>query len=145
MTNEVEEPCKVCEGLCCGEIPRLMQKAAADEAALGAIAVWLEQNQPDVFRRGLWDAICEARKGPFQLAASAAKLPVQQSKPRFSQEGKFVFDDDFGYDAKLKVDGDWPDDGHRDAYLEAVCKALNSGTIPALKDELPAVKSGMTE
>lgn len=68
-TKQQTEPCKVCEGLCCGEIPRLMQKTASDEAVLGAIAVWLEQHQPDVYRRGLWDAIREARKGPFQMDA----------------------------------------------------------------------------
>jgi len=32
-------------------------------AKLGAITVWLEANQPDVFRRGLWDAIrCASNK-----------------------------------------------------------------------------------
>jgi len=30
------------------------------EARLAAIILWLEQNQPDVFSRGLWDAICKA-------------------------------------------------------------------------------------
>jgi|GEM_PF-6204292 len=32
------------------------------EATIRAISGWLEANQPDVFRRGLWDAIGNARK-----------------------------------------------------------------------------------
>jgi hypothetical protein len=38
------------------EIARLLQC----ERRLAAVARWLEANQPDVFRRGLWDAINEA-------------------------------------------------------------------------------------
>jgi len=30
------------------------------EAKLAAVIEWLEQNQPDVFNRGLWDAIEKA-------------------------------------------------------------------------------------
>lgn len=57
------------------EIERLQKKTASDEAALGAIAVWLEQHQPDVFRRGLWDAITQARKGPFELSSDEPSAP----------------------------------------------------------------------
>jgi hypothetical protein len=38
------------------EIARLLQC----ERRLAAVARWLEANQPDVFSRGLWDAINEA-------------------------------------------------------------------------------------
>lgn len=30
------------------------------ERRLAAVTRWLEMNQPDVFRRGLWDAVNEA-------------------------------------------------------------------------------------
>lgn len=33
------------------------------EKRLRAIVLWLEQNQPDVFRRGIWDAIGEVENG----------------------------------------------------------------------------------
>lgn len=37
-----------------------LERSSIFEARLAATIVWLEQNQPDVFRRGLWDAIGEA-------------------------------------------------------------------------------------
>lgn len=40
-----------------------LEEAGKAEAAVRAIVPWLEANQPDVFRRGLWDAIHAARGG----------------------------------------------------------------------------------
>ena len=33
------------------------------EAKIEAMVVWLEANQPDVFKRGIWDAIGDTLKG----------------------------------------------------------------------------------
>lgn len=68
-------------------------------------------------------------------APTGTERPVSEP-PRFTPNGRFVMDDDFGYDAKLKVDGDWPDDSHRDAYVKAVCDGLNAATIPTLENDL---------
>ena len=38
-------------------LPTLLRDNESYRAKLTAIVVWLEANQPDVFRRGLWDAI----------------------------------------------------------------------------------------
>jgi hypothetical protein len=38
--------------------------AAELEARLTAVTLWLEREQPDVFRRGLWDAVAAARLAP---------------------------------------------------------------------------------
>jgi hypothetical protein len=35
----------------------LAQSADSRDAKLAAMTKWLEENQPDVFRRGLWDAL----------------------------------------------------------------------------------------
>lgn len=34
-----------------------MPDKTPDQNIIAAIIKWLEENQPDVFRRGLWDAI----------------------------------------------------------------------------------------
>lgn len=39
------------------EVGALRAHIAELEAGLAATARWLEENQPDVFRRGLWDSI----------------------------------------------------------------------------------------
>lgn len=44
-----------------GELGRLL----LCERRLEAIVIWLEANQPDVFRRGLWDAIYAADARPI--------------------------------------------------------------------------------
>ena len=44
------------------ELSRCNEKRKAHERTLAAMTAWLEKNQPDVFRRGLWDAIT-ANKG----------------------------------------------------------------------------------
>lgn len=36
------------------------KKAFSNESKLAAMTRWLEANQPDVFKRGLWDAINDA-------------------------------------------------------------------------------------
>jgi hypothetical protein len=41
----------------------------------------------------------------------------------------FIYDDDFGYDACLRLTGDFID-GDDVKYAEAVCKALNAADIP---------------
>lgn len=45
-----EEPDAPLHGECEAEITRLT-------GTISAMTKWLEENQPDVFRRGLWDAI----------------------------------------------------------------------------------------
>lgn len=47
------------------------------EARVRAIVTWLDANQPDVWRRGLWDAINAAGRPP----AEAADTPIQQEQP----------------------------------------------------------------
>ena len=37
-----------------------MERLRLCERRLAAMTLWLQDNQPDVFRRGLWDAINEA-------------------------------------------------------------------------------------
>jgi hypothetical protein len=37
-------------------------RAEANEKKIAAIVGWLEREQPDVFKRGLWDAIAEGKK-----------------------------------------------------------------------------------
>lgn len=44
------------------EIERLEGKIGLIEGRVKAMVTWLETNQPDVFRRGLWDAIGDAGK-----------------------------------------------------------------------------------
>ena len=39
------------------ELDGMEARVAELEAKLTAIAAWLETNQPDVFKRGLWEAI----------------------------------------------------------------------------------------
>lgn len=51
--------------------------------------------------------------------------------------GVVVDDDDFHYDALLKLSGDWPSDAERMAYAEAVAAALNAAVIPDGKSEAP--------
>jgi hypothetical protein len=54
---------------------------------------------------------------------------------RLNTDGRSVVidDDDFHYDAMLKLDGDWPSDAERMAYAEAVAAALNAAVIPCGK------------
>lgn len=42
---------------------RLLRHGIEATEALTAITKWLEANQPDVFRRGLWDAILKVGAG----------------------------------------------------------------------------------
>ena len=37
------------------------------ETSIGVMVAWLEENQPDVFRRGLWDALRESKEGAWPL------------------------------------------------------------------------------
>ena len=39
------------------ELSRCNEKRKKHERTIAAMTAWLEKNQPDVFRRGLWDAI----------------------------------------------------------------------------------------
>ena len=56
------------------------------EAKLTAIVHWLEKNQPDVFSRGLWDAIIEAetdyKRGINDHNKNAGRIdwPVEQKQ-----------------------------------------------------------------
>jgi hypothetical protein len=42
-------------------LPTRLAAMPGPEATLAAVVAWLEVNQPDVFRRGLWDAVEAAR------------------------------------------------------------------------------------
>jgi hypothetical protein len=42
------------------------QSADSRDAKLAAMTKWLEENQPDVFRRGLWDALAQQAEGGKQ-------------------------------------------------------------------------------
>ena len=46
------------------ELGRCNAKRRSLERTLAATTAWLEKNQPDVFRRGLWDAITAAAPHP---------------------------------------------------------------------------------
>jgi hypothetical protein len=39
------------------ELSRCNEKSKALKRTIAAMTAWLEKNQPDVFRRGLWNAI----------------------------------------------------------------------------------------
>lgn len=59
--------------------------------------------------------------------------------PRFSvtdKTGKNVYDDDFGYDAMLRISGDFATDERRHEYASAVVAALNAATIPTPETSL---------
>ena len=43
------------------ELTRLRAEVAGHERVLTAMTKWLEKNQPDVWRRGIWDDIYAAR------------------------------------------------------------------------------------
>lgn len=45
------------------QISEMLRARDVLEKRLRAIVLWLEQNQPDVFRRGIWDAIGEVENG----------------------------------------------------------------------------------
>ena len=48
-----------------------------------------------------------------------------------SRDGRvFIFDNEFGYDAKLSLDGDFATPRHRLEYAQAVAAALNAAPIP---------------
>jgi hypothetical protein len=53
-----------------------------------------------------------------------------------SDDGKHVYDNDFGYDARLTLSGDWSEAERRE-YAEAVAKALKAMPPPTRKDDQP--------
>lgn len=58
------------------------------------------------------------------------------------ENGTYVYDDDFGWDAMLKIGGDFGSLAARNAFAEAIAKALNDAG-----DAIPteASFSGQTE
>ena len=60
-----------------------------------------------------------------------------RTKERFSvhyADGKTVWDDDFGYDASIKISGDFGCDDLRYEYALAVAAALNAAAIPVRRE-----------
>ena len=45
------------------ELSRCNEKRKKHERTIAAMTAWLETNQPDVFRRGLWDVITANAQG----------------------------------------------------------------------------------
>lgn len=66
------------------EIDALRARIAELEGKLAAIVKWLEENQPDVFRRGLWDEISD----PTAQALARLVEAAIQARPyaRFTLE-----------------------------------------------------------
>lgn len=62
---DVSEVCKAHNEL----TERNAQNQILDEATLTAMVKWLEDNQPDVFARGIWDAINAAKWRAIENAA----------------------------------------------------------------------------
>ncbi len=61
-----------------------------------------------------------------------------------SDDGTNVDDDDFCYDALIRIDGDWPSDAERIAYAQAVADALNAAQIPDGKASRPSAPGEAT-
>ena len=51
------------------ELSRCNEKRKAHERTIAAMTAWLEKNQPDVFSRGLWDAITANAHGDGREAS----------------------------------------------------------------------------
>ena len=57
---------------------------------------------------------------------------------RNEEDRHCVYDDDFGYDALIRVTGDFGTAERQKEYVQAVCDALNAAQIPTDKTtELP--------
>ena len=54
------------------------ERLLIDSQKLSAVVKWLEANQPDVFRRGLWDAIAH----PVQPAPQAVNAELLEALKR---------------------------------------------------------------
>jgi hypothetical protein len=59
------------------------------------------------------------------------------TRPRFtcSADGRHIYDEDFGFDARIDIDGDWATDKERLDYSAHVCKVLNADP-PATADQV---------
>lgn len=62
--------------------------------------------------------------GCARYLASDMRHPDGGPRFRIGVEGRHIIDDDFIFDAMLKVDGDF-DDATRTAYAQWICDALN--------------------
>lgn len=49
---------------------------------------------------------------------------------RVGQQRYCIYDDDFGYDAVIRIHGDFAKSQCHREYLQAVCDALNASRIP---------------
>lgn len=75
------------EDLCCDQCHLVIATVSERviESRLAAIVEWLEANQPDVFRRGLWDAI-NAADAPESREAKAWRLVQESGKTVHSSD-----------------------------------------------------------
>jgi hypothetical protein len=69
---------------------------------------------------------------------SARSSPQRSRSERFvaSPDGRSIDDDDFIYDASLKVYGDFEDDTSRHSYAQWLCNTLNAATTTGKREPL---------
>jgi hypothetical protein len=81
--------------------------------------------------------------------AAAKKVKPSRVRSRFCWEispgGRvMVYDNDFGYDAALRITGDFIDE-HSWQYAAAVCRALNAADIPVAPKNYGSEADGKVE
>ncbi|MGD9882303.1 MAG: hypothetical protein AB7F22_30160 [Reyranella sp.] len=52
------------------------------------------------------------------------------SRFKVQRDGRTIWDEDFNYDALLRINGDFPNDAERLKYAHAIANALNAAEIP---------------
>lgn len=60
-----------------------------------------------------------------------------------SEDGRHIYDDDFEFDVRMDIDGDWPSDEARIKYADMVVAALNA--VRRTHETCEQLMSGLTE